>query len=640
MPEERLFHVASFRSIYDNEPRQLAPVTWEELTRRLSRHRALPVNDEGKQTGELWSPTEYKPGTTRSAENVLTVGCFVLDMDDAGPWDTYLPRLSSYSYVLHTTYNHTEDAPRWRIVLPLSAPIPGYLWGPVWERLAWGLAGEEQDVKCKDACRIYYLPAHPPGGSGIAFTHEGRPLDPARFTEGPPKRAPSPPVKAAQDSSSRVAARALVDRALSIARSEGRNAGLFDLLCQLADNGYGQIEAESIACADYLPLLWDTNTAGKHEPFTERNVAQVGKSVFSSAWRGKRAPWAQKADVRREAGDVSENGHAPLTPHASRLTPDDAERVFITAPELMALTVVPRRWPVKRILPEGLAIFAGKTKTGKSWVALALGVAVASGGKVFGHFEVEEGDVLYLALEDNEESLQERLGQLLGETPPPEKLTFALDWKRTNQGGLSDLEAWLIAHPNARLVMIDVLTKIRPRQKNSNGHGPGYEDDYDLCDPLKALADRYRVTILLLHHLRKMTSEDPVDQILGSVGMSGAPDTTWVWRRPRKEAKGTLLVTGRRIKKETEHLLLWDEAASTFVDLGDPDLVAKTQEQEEILQLFRASGRPLRPKEVSDELGKNPHTVRKLLQKLKSAGLLQTDNWGAYSLPPVQGTLD
>jgi hypothetical protein len=428
------------------------------------------------------------------------------------------------------------------------------------------------------------------------------------------ENAPDIPVKAAA-------------RALAIAATEGRNAGLLHMAVQLRDNHFDEASAFSLIVGLYLARLWTTNRKGEHAPYTEREVDQVCRSVFA---REKRDPWekAYHPTDRTDRTDPSDDkAKAPPAP------PPPAPSIFLSAPELMARTVPPRRFAAVPILPEGLAIFAGKTKTGKSWVALALAVAVACGGKLFGRFDTPPGDVLYLALEDNEESLQERLGLLLQGMPAPDRLTFALEWKRTNQGGLDLLEAWLTEHPDsARLIIVDVLAKIRPRAKGGNGNG--YEEDYDVCDALKRLSDRFRVSILLIHHLRKMPSEDPVDQILGSVGMSGSPDTAWVWRRARKETKGTLFVTGRRIKEETEHVLEWDPLTVSFADLGDSDLFARTKEQDEILEILRSEApREVRLKEIATLLGKNPGTVRKLADRLKSEGKLVSGSWGTYRLP-------
>src|SRR5258707_4130524 len=72
--------------------------------------------------------------------------------------------------------------------------------------------------------------------------------------------------------------------------------------------------------------------------------------------------------------------------------------------------------PIKYVIPgyiaEGLTILGGRPKLGKSWLALDWVVAVASGGLSLG-VKCEQGDSLYLALEDNQRRLQDRLKVVL-----------------------------------------------------------------------------------------------------------------------------------------------------------------------------------------------------------------------------------
>src|SRR5262245_37060059 len=79
-----------------------------------------------------------------------------------------------------------------------------------------------------------------------------------------------------------------------------------------------------------------------------------------------------------------------------------------SAAYLQHLVFDPIRWIAEGILPEGLSMLVGKPKVGKSWMALDLGLAVASGGTFLGK-PSEEGDVLALFLEDNERRLQSRI---------------------------------------------------------------------------------------------------------------------------------------------------------------------------------------------------------------------------------------
>ena len=101
-------------------------------------------------------------------------------------------------------------------------------------------------------------------------------------------------------------------------------------------------------------------------------------------------------------------------------------------------------------------------------------------------FPAVEGDVLYLALEDNERRLQRRLRQMLGGHPPPARVDSACNCPRLDQGGLDQIRVWLMAHPDARLVVVDTFARVRPPRTRNRGV---YDDDYACVATLKALAD-------------------------------------------------------------------------------------------------------------------------------------------------------
>ena len=52
----------------------------------------------------------------------------------------------------------------------------------------------------------------------------------------------------------------------------------------------------------------------------------------------------------------------------------------VNGEELMNLVLPPLRFVVEGLLPQGVCILAGRAKTGKSWLVLALCLAVAAGG--------------------------------------------------------------------------------------------------------------------------------------------------------------------------------------------------------------------------------------------------------------------
>jgi RecA-family ATPase len=91
----------------------------------------------------------------------------------------------------------------------------------------------------------------------------------------------------------------------------------------------------------------------------------------------------------------------------------------------------------------GVTLFAGKPKIGKSWMMLALALAVTTGSTFLGNTTVQQGEVLYLALEDNRRRLQRRIKKLLPDREAPAGLHFAFDWPRLDEGGLEELDKLL-----------------------------------------------------------------------------------------------------------------------------------------------------------------------------------------------------
>ena len=85
----------------------------------------------------------------------------------------------------------------------------------------------------------------------------------------------------------------------------------------------------------------------------------------------------------------------------------------LTAEELLSTPLPPVKWIIPRLLPAGLALFAGPSKAGKSWLTLWLCLQVAQGKPVWSR-EIEPRTVLYLSLEDTFNRLQERLFRLVG----------------------------------------------------------------------------------------------------------------------------------------------------------------------------------------------------------------------------------
>jgi len=185
---------------------------------------------------------------------------------------------------------------------------------------------------------------------------------------------------------------------------------------------------------------------------------------------------------------------------------------LLTAAELERKRFAQLVWTVDDLLPEGACLLAGRPKSKKSWLALAVSVAVAMKGKALGHYDVTPGRVLYLDLESNQRRMQSRLRALLPSGAWPELLTIATAWPRGDEG-VQRLGQWLEANQDARLVVIDILARIRPPK---DPRGDPYEQDYSFLQQINALAEQHRVTIIVIHHTRKARAEHVFDEISGT----------------------------------------------------------------------------------------------------------------------------
>jgi hypothetical protein len=152
--------------------------------------------------------------------------------------------------------------------------------------------------------------------------------------------------------------------------------------------------------------------------------------------------------------------------------------------------------------------------------------------------------VLYCALEDTPRRLQDRLLRVLaGDEPAPGALHITTVLGRGSEA-IDYLSEWLADHPDARLVIIDVLAKIRPP---SDARKPLYETDYQAMSAFKSLADHHGVAIVRVHHTRKSPADDVFNEVSGSAGMTGGADAVLLVKRARNTSEAVLSVTGRDI---------------------------------------------------------------------------------------------
>ncbi len=219
------------------------------------------------------------------------------------------------------------------------------------------------------------------------------------------------------------------------------------------------------------------------------------------------------------------------------------------------------RFCVQNFLPQGLSILGGAPKIGKSWLVLDLCIRIAKGEPMW-NMATTKGTTLYLCLEDPYFRIQQRLGCITDDAPPD--LFFANAASTLADELEQQILDFVNDHPDTVLIVIDTFQMVR----GSSGE-PSYGGDYQELQKLKRIADALRISILLVHHLRKMGDKDPINRLSGTTGIGGAVDAIFVLDKDlRNQNIAKLICTGRDIEhRELE--LRFDKESSVWELLSD-----------------------------------------------------------------------
>jgi hypothetical protein len=306
----------------------------------------------------------------------------------------------------------------------------------------------------------------------------------------------------------------------------------------------------------------------------------------------------------------------------------------IAGDDLDALDLPPLRWIVPNLIPEGLTLLIGKPKMRKSWFAQGIGIAVAMGGRALGEIAVEQGDVLYLALEDGTRRLKSRQRKILGSGPASKRISYLTAAPRIDDGCIELIDDWARARPDARLVVVDVFAKVRPQATGRNM----YDEDYAAVGPLQQLAARRGLAVVVVHHMNRSDAEDVFDLINGSNGIGGAADGVLALVYERGQQDATLKISGRDIEDDAALKLRWDHTTAQWILLGKAEEIEANEARKEILDLLRIEKRPLTPRLAGDLLGKTEPkeyaAVKQLMYRMRKDGELVSVS-GAYTLPAL-----
>jgi hypothetical protein len=300
-------------------------------------------------------------------------------------------------------------------------------------------------------------------------------------------------------------------------------------------------------------------------------------------------------------------------PELVRSTNFDWHNFAIEHDNLLSKELAPLDYLVQDLLTTpGTAVLAGKKKLGKSWMVLQLGQSVAAGAPFLGK-ETRQGEVIYLALEDGERRLKQRLE--MQNTTKGLPITYISEWPPLNtKDGFKPLEE-IIRTKHPVLVVIDTLASAKNRFVDENEAGA----TGDLFNKLHNLAITENTVIVVVAHHGKASYHDPGFDIRGSSAIPGATDTNLGLY---KNTDGTfdLKAEGRDIGEVDLRISFDADLTWCWQSQGDARDVRRAEAEDKILEAIEVLGGEADASAIANEIDTSRSTISTHLKRMREQG--------------------
>ena len=307
--------------------------------------------------------------------------------------------------------------------------------------------------------------------------------------------------------------------------------------------------------------------------FTDADIKKVENFGSSLSWL------ANGVEAFLESGLVTEttvreefiNQYPEIFGEAAADQPDDvfSSFNFYTVP---GLTEEERKAPefiIDGIIPVGMTFLSGAPKIRKSFLALQIAIAAATGTKFFGHDTIK-CDVVYLDLEGSKSRISTRTERMTTAIPGNVFITNQIDDRLSN--GLTErIRALHQQRPEIRLVIIDTYSRARGIVKSFGQNA--YDSDIAFLEPIQQMALEEKISIVFVHHDKKGAgfASDSFERLSGTMGISGSADSVLnlIAEGKRFEGKAKLEYTPRDAKGG-ELNLVFDEGYTEWQEIMQP----------------------------------------------------------------------
>ena len=195
---------------------------------------------------------------------------------------------------------------------------------------------------------------------------------------------------------------------------------------------------------------------------------------------------------------------------------------FYSVPDLTPEEKKPPEFIVDGMIPCGMTFLSGAPKIRKSFMALQIASAVATGSPFLSH-NTTQCDVAYLDLEGSKSRVSFRAERMSMKIPRNVFIANSIT-ERLADGLVDKLRHLHRARPSIRLIIIDTYSRARGSYKNFGVNA--YDADVALLEPVQRMALEENIAVVFIHHDKKGAgfASDSFERLSGTMGISGSSD--------------------------------------------------------------------------------------------------------------------
>jgi biotin operon repressor len=298
----------------------------------------------------------------------------------------------------------------------------------------------------------------------------------------------------------------------------------------------------------------------------------------------------------------------------------DLEPRSFDAADLISMEIPEPNYIVRPFVPEGVTLWCGRPKLGKTTALRQLALAVNTGGTFLGE-PCQPAEVWFLSLEEGERLARQKLRAMSPDGEEWRGIRMEFAWPQGAKG-VDQLRRRLRERDDNRpmLIIVDSLTRFRI-PPSDRGHA--FTEDYNAVKLLSELCKEFPgLAIVVLHHTTKAIPDDPVSAISGTYGLVAAVDSYCIMLKQGEQYR--LHAGGRLWDRDENDFELtrgggkWSLTGAWTIGLVPPQGLSPKQQQ--VLQLLKTGAKT--GSVISKDTGQTQSAVTHMMKALEARGFV------------------